>query len=146
MQTIPVVLNSGLSVKAKSQNICHHSTIKKTCFKKVQKLKKKVLLRVGLNPQLRWLTSVCLRGFNRNVQQMFTVFPLHQCLQRAVMNEQKQLSISNQQIRVPRRRAFNFAVVPFRCVLVMPSNSVIKAEFKKKTCMQKVLICEKKIR
>ena len=63
---------------------------------------KKVLLRVGLNPQLRWLTNVCLRGFDRNVQQMFTVFPLHQCLQRAVMNEQKQLSISNQHIRVPR--------------------------------------------
>ena len=29
-------------------------------FKKVQKLK--VWLRVGLNPQLRWLTTVCLRG------------------------------------------------------------------------------------
>jgi len=38
---------------------------------------KKVWLRVGLNPQLRWLTSVCLRGFDRNVQQLFTVFPLH---------------------------------------------------------------------
>ena len=41
---------------------------------------KKVLLRVGLNPQLRWLTNVCLRGFDRNVQQLFTVFPLHQFL------------------------------------------------------------------
>jgi len=70
--------------------------------------KKKVWLRVGLNPQLRWLTSVCLRGFDRNVQQLFPVFPLHQCLQRAVMNEPKQLSISNQHIRVPRRSAFNF--------------------------------------
>jgi len=105
---------------------------------------KKILLRVGLNPQLRWSTSVCLRGFDRNVEQMFTVFPLHQCIQRTVMNEQKQLSISSQHIRVPRRRAFNFAQVLFRCVLVMPSNSVIKAEFLK-TFMQKVLIYEKKI-
>jgi len=55
--------------------------------------------------------------------------PSIQCLQRTVMNEQKQLSISNRHIRVPSRRAFNFAQVPFRCVLVMPSNSVIKAEF-----------------
>ena len=91
---------------------------------------KKVLLRVGLNPQLRWLTSVCLRGFDRNVQQMFTVFPLHQCLQRAVMNEPKQLSISNQHIRVPRRRAFNFAVVPFRCVLVCQATVLSKLNFK----------------
>ena len=59
---------------------------------------KKSLARVGLNPLLRWLTTVCLRGFqfDRNVQQLLTVFSLHQCLQCIVMNEQKQLSISNQ--------------------------------------------------
>ena len=28
MQTMPVVLNGGPSVKAKPQNMCHHSTIK----------------------------------------------------------------------------------------------------------------------
>jgi len=38
-------------------------------------------------PQLRWLTTVCLRGFDRNVQQLFTIFSLHQCLQGAVINE-----------------------------------------------------------
>jgi len=80
---------------------------------------------VGLNPQWRWLTSVCLRGFDRNVQQLFTVFPLHQCLQHAVMNEPRQLSISNQHIRVPRRHVFNFAQVPFRCMLVMPMLSML---------------------
>ena len=40
MQAMPVVLNSGLSVKATAQNMCHHSTTKKTSFKKFQKLKK----------------------------------------------------------------------------------------------------------
>jgi len=80
----------------------------------------------------------------KNVQQMFTVFSLHQCLQRTVKNEQRQLSISNQHIRVPRWHAFSFAQVPFWCVLGMPSNSGIKAELKKKnTCVQKVLIFDK---
>ena len=59
------------------------------------------------------------------------------------MNEPKQLLISNHHIRVPRRRAFNFAQVPFRCVLVMPSNSVINAEVKKKTCTQKYWFSKK---
>ena len=27
---------------------------------------------MGLNSQLRWLTTVCLDGFDRNVQQLFT--------------------------------------------------------------------------
>ena len=62
-------------------------------------------------------------GFVRNVQQLFTLSSLHQCLQRTVKNEPKQLSISNQHIRVPRWRAFNFAL---RCVLGMSSNSGIK--------------------
>jgi len=57
--------------------------------------------------------------------------------------KQKQLSISNQHIRVPRRRAFNFTQVPFQCVLVMPSNSVINAEFFKKTCTQKYWFSKK---
>ena len=57
---------------------------------------------------------------------------------RAVMNEPKQLSISNQHIRVPRRHAFNFAQVPFRCMLVMPSNSVINAEVKKKSVWKSI--------
>ena len=102
------------------------------------------MLRVGLNPQLRWLPLFCLSGFGWNVQQLFSVFPLHKCLQHAVMNERKQLSISNQHIRVPRKHAFNFAQVPFRCVLVMPSNSVINAELKKKNVYAKVLIFETK--
>jgi len=76
--------------------------------------------------------------------QVFPVLPLHQCLQRAVMNEPKQLSISNPHIRVPRRRAFNFIQVPFRCVLVMPSNSVINAEVKKKR-VRKSIGFQKKI-
>ena len=53
------------------------------------------------------------------------------------------VSFSNQHIRVPRRRAFNFAQVLFRCMLVMPSNSVINAEFKKNV-YAKVLIFEEK--
>ena len=38
--------------------------------------------------------------------------------------------------RVPRWRAFNFAQVSFRCVLLMPSNSVIKKKlnFKERVC------------
>jgi len=32
---------------------------------------------------------------------VFPDFPLHQCLQHAVMNEPKQLSVSNQHFRVP---------------------------------------------
>ena len=34
-------------------------------------------LRQGLNPQLSWLTTVCLRGVNRNAPQVFPVFPVH---------------------------------------------------------------------
>jgi len=99
-------------------------SLKKMCFKKVQKLKKSFGL--ILNPLLRWLTTVCLHGFDRNVQRLFTIFSLHQRLQRAVMNEPKQLLISNQHIRVPRWHAFNFAQVLFRCVLGMPSNILRK--------------------
>ena len=113
-------------VKTKAQTIV--ITGKKTYFKKDQKLS------VGLNPQLRWLTTVCLHGFDRNVQQLLTVFSLHQCLQHAVMNKWKQLSFSNHHSQVPRWHAFNFAQVLFWCMLGMPSNSIIKAELKK-TCM-----------
>ena len=74
-------------------------------------------------------TAALMRGFDRNVPQMSPVFPLRQCLQRAVMNKLKQLSINNQRIRVPRLRAFNFAQVPLRCMLRMQSNSVVKTEF-----------------
>ena len=62
----------------------------------VQKLEKSL----GLDPQLSWLTTVCLRGFVRNVPQLFFVFSLHLCLQRAVKNELKQISISNHHNRV----------------------------------------------
>jgi len=45
---------------------------KQSCFIKVQKLKKKVWLRRVLNPQLSWLTTVCLRSFDRIVPQLMT--------------------------------------------------------------------------
>jgi len=84
-------------VKTKAKTIA--ITEKKKCPKKVQKLKKKVWLRLGLNPQLRWLTIVCVRGFDRNIQQLLTVSSLHHYLQHAVKNEQKHLSIiSNEHI------------------------------------------------
>ena len=94
---------------------------------------KKVWL--GLNPLLRWLSTVCLRGFDTAV----TVFSLHQCLKRAVMNEQKQLSISNHHSWVPRWRAFNFAQVLFRSLCLECQVTVLS----KLTCMQKVLILKK---
>jgi len=37
MQIMPVMLNSGLSVKAKPQNMCHHSTINKKIKNMLQK-------------------------------------------------------------------------------------------------------------
>ena len=70
------------------------------------------------------------------------VFPLHQCQQRAVKDEQKQISISNQHIRVARWRVFNFAQVPFQCMLGIRSNSVLNS---KKTCLQNVLIFKKNL-
>ena len=92
MQT--VLYSCGLSVRT----TCHLNQYKKMCFKKVQKLKK-VCLRRGLNPQMSWVTIVCVHGFDRNVALSFS---LHQCLQYTVKNEQKQLSVSNQHFRVPR--------------------------------------------
>ena len=62
------------------------------------------------------------------------VFPLHQRLQHAVKDKQKQISISNQHIRVPRWCAFKFAQVLFQCVLGMRNNSVVKANSKKHVC------------
>ena len=79
----------------------------------------------GLVPQLRWLTTVCLCGA---VHCLLST----PCLQCTVKNEQKQLSISNQHIWVPRWHAFNFAQVPFQCVLGMPVTVVSKLNLKKK--------------
>jgi len=94
MQTIPVVLNSGLSVKVKSLPSQYN---KKNMLQKGPETEKKSFAyRVGLNPQLRWLTSVCLRGFDRNVQQLFNIFPL---------------SISNQHIQVPGGRASSLVLM-----------------------------------
>ena len=82
-----------------SENYDHWK--KNMCSKKVQKLKKKNWLRLGLNPQPSWLTTnIVLTGI-----------------------QTKQISISNQHNWVPRWRTFNFAQDPFRCVLGMPSNS-----------------------
>jgi len=61
------------------------------------------------------------------------------------MNERKQLSISNQHIRVPRWCAFNFAPVQFQCMLGMPSNSDIKVEFQKPYMQKKYWSSEKKL-
>jgi len=116
---------------------------KKCTLKKVQKLKKKVWFRVGLNPQLSWLTTFYLHGFDRNVPQLFFVFSLHLCLKRTVKNEQKQISISNHYSRVLRWCAFDFAQVPFWCVLGMPSNSAIKAGLQKNVYGKKIF--EKKV-
>ena len=116
---------------------------KKTCIKKVQKLKKKVRLKLGLNPQLSWLTTVCVRGFDRNVPQLFFVFSLHM-LQSTVKNKLKQISISNHHNLVPRWRAFNFTQVPLWCVLGMPSNSAIKARLLKHVC-KKYCFSRKKV-
>jgi len=88
---------------------------------------------------LRLLTTVCLRGFDRNLQQLFTVFSLHhgQCLQHAVMNNKAAFN--------SRWRAFNFTQVSFRCVLVMPSNSVIKAEFLKNVYAKSIDLQKKNV-
>ena len=126
---MPVVLNSGLSVKAKAQNMYHE----KSASKWSRNWKKKVWLRRGLNPQLSWLfVYVILTGMYHS---KWPVFPLHQCLQHAVMNERKQLSISN------HHSPFNFVQVPFQCVLGMPRNSVIKAEVYAKNIDFREKIC-----
>jgi len=57
---------------SKCQNKCSKNCDhKKTCSEKVQKLKKKFWIRQGLNLQLSWLTTVCIRGFNKNASQLF---------------------------------------------------------------------------
>jgi len=44
---------------------------KKSALKGARNWKKKRLgLGLGLNPLLSWLTTVCLRGFDRNVPRM----------------------------------------------------------------------------
>ena len=75
------VLNSYLSVKTKAQTIVitEKKNKKKRALKGVQKLKKSLANRQGLTPKLSWLTTICLRGFDR----MYTAvlcFSLHQCL------------------------------------------------------------------
>jgi len=78
----------------KSSNNCDHWK-KNVLQKGPDTEKKKFGLGWDWTPQLRWLTTVCRSGFGRNVQQLFTVFSLHQCLQRAVMNESSyQLAIN----------------------------------------------------
>ena len=70
---------------------------------------------------------------------MFPVFPLHQCLQRAVMNEPKQLSISNQHIWVPRLCVFNFAQfdVCLECEVTVLSKLISKKRVCKSIDIQK---------
>ena len=55
----------------------------------------------GIEPTAEVVDRCYLRGFDRNAQQLFTVFSLHQCLQHAAKNEQKQLLI-NHHSQVPR--------------------------------------------
>ena len=68
---------------------------------------------------------------------------LHQCLQHALKDKQKQISISNQHFQVPRWSAFNLVQVPFQCMFGMPSESVMKIKVQK-MCMQKVQVSNKK--
>jgi len=91
---------------------------------------KKKNLRWGLNPQLSWLTTVCLRGFDRNGPQKMTGVPCLPFTPVPSMHcNERTKAVSNQHIRVPRLRAFNFAQFLLRCVLGMRSNSVVKTEF-----------------
>ena len=63
------MLNSYLSAKTKAHTIV--ITGKKNVLQKGPETeRKKVGLGWGLNPQLRWLTTICLRGFDRNVQEL----------------------------------------------------------------------------
>ena len=54
-------------VKTKAQTIVITG---KNVLQKSLETEKKVQLSVGLNPQLRRLTTVCLRGLDRNAQQL----------------------------------------------------------------------------
>ena len=113
---MPVVLKNGLSVKAKAQNMCH----KKNMLQKSLETKKKNLRR-GLNPQLSWLITVCLRGFDRNVSQKMTGVP---CLPSTPV-----LSISNQHIRVPESVRLISLKSRFDACL---ESQVTKLDFKKR--------------
>ena len=107
--------------------MCHKNILQKETF----------WLTRGLNPQSSWLTTVCLCSFDRNVPHTENDSCSLSSLYTSafnIMNEPKQLSISNQHIRVPKWRAFNFAQVLFWCVFGMPSNSAIKAGLKKHAC------------
>jgi len=68
---LTVVLNSYQSIKTKLKQLC--SLKKKGALKKSRDWKK-VWFRLGLNPQLSWLTTVCLCWFERNVPQLFPAF------------------------------------------------------------------------
>ena len=68
-------LNSYLSVKAKAQTIV--ITVKR-CSKKVPETEK-VWLRQGLNPQLSWLTTACLCGFDRAVPCLLSIPAFNRC-------------------------------------------------------------------
>ena len=78
--------------KQKTKNVPQKNVLQKglETFKKWQKW-----LRRGLNPQLSWLITVCLRGFDRNAPQKMTGVP---CLpSTSVLNENQssyQLAIS----------------------------------------------------
>ena len=62
MQTMPVVLNSGLSVKAKYVPSQCNKIINKNVLKKGSETKK-VWLKQGLNPQLSWSANVLSTWF-----------------------------------------------------------------------------------
>ena len=95
--------------------------------------------------QMSWLTTVCLCGFDRNVPQLLPVFSLHQCLQCAVKNKQKQILIHSEHSGVLRWCAFNFVQVPSQSALVMPSKQWCKVNIWK-ACVQKAQVSKKKIK
>ena len=120
-------------------------SLKKSAWKKSINWKK-VWLRRGLNPQLSWLITVCLRGYDRNVWQLFPVLPLHQCLQRTVKNERKQiLAITivepTDDVRLISLKSRFDAYLPST---TWNAKYVSATKAGKKTCTQKVLVFEKK--
>ena len=125
---------------SKCQNKCSKNCDhKKTCSEKVQKLKKKFWIRQGLNLQLSWLTTICIRGRMHHSCSPLLSTPVPS------MHCQKQVLISNQHIWVSRWRAFNIAQDPFWCVLRMPSNSAIKKAVRQAIQVLKPYNCDKNI-
>ena len=74
-------------------------------------------LRLGLNPQLSWLTAVCQSSFDRTITAVLCL--LSTPVPSTCCKGQMKADITIVE--------FNFAQVLFRCVLRMPSNSAIKA-------------------